>query len=105
MGVFICLFGLLTALFGHMDETSAAGSALQQVLVTAGHAESPVDSDHLDFPQHCVHQGQCSVQAVLPAAPVIAPQGSSASAAGENQLCSDRAILPLRHPPKTTLAI
>jgi hypothetical protein len=101
VGVFACLLGLLSAVFGHIERPAAGIAASDLAVISTSHSDASSQDDGALVTQHCAQNAQCSAQAVLQTAPAIDPHGSNAVRPAAEQLGGDQVISPLRHPPKT----
>ena len=104
-GVLVCLLALLTALFAEVEKSSAAAAGAEQFEIAIGHIDSPSGGGTTVAHYTCIHHGQCSVQAVLFASPIVDPHGSNAVSIGNCQIGGDRVVSPLRPPPKSPVSL
>jgi len=104
VGVFVCLLALLAALFGYMETPSTAVAA-EQAVIAVHHAGGSSSEEGAATPLHCVHPGQCAVQAALPAGSSVDLLGSNAVRPAAEEFGGDRVVSPLRRPPKAVEAL
>jgi hypothetical protein len=100
LSVFVCLLALAFALFGHIETPEARSLNTHSIVVMNDHIENATDHDAEAVLHQCMHQSQCTLQAVLPSdhAPGFFSVTGVKIAAG--LFGSSRAISPHRHPPK-----
>lgn len=100
VGVFACLAALAVALLGHIEALEAVPSAGNTAVVMADVADGGADQQLGTTPQHCMHQSQCTVQAVLPATQAFDTQGVNRSIVSAIRPAVSRSVSPTYHPPK-----
>lgn len=101
LGVLVCLVALLAAIFAHMGQPATAAATSEQTTVAAVHeADGSCPEEHVLSPQHCMQHSQCSLHAVVPAAPAIWGSGFKAIRPAAEPFCGEQIVSPLRRPPK-----
>lgn len=105
LGWLVCLLALATALFAHVAPEAAAMSTERTVLAAVPAADAPGPGEHALAPHACVQHGQCSVHAVIAASPAVEPPTSQGVQPATEHTRVDRAIPPLRRPPKTLATV
>lgn len=101
IGVFACLLALMAVLFGHIEVPAAAPPDALAAAIMTGHVDGAADHDAGSAPQHCMHQGQCIVQAILPSPLLPDAFGALRTRLAADLRGASRAISPHRHPPKS----
>ena len=101
LGVLVCLVALLAAIFAHMGQPATAAATFEQTAAADVHeADGSCPEEHVLSPQHCMQHSQCSLHAVVPAAPTIRGSGSRPIRPAAEPFCGEQIVSPLDHPPK-----
>jgi len=102
LGVVLCIVALAFTVFGHSGSPEAGPLEGKSMIVELLHAQGAGHHDAEGGAQHCMHQSQCTVQAVLPSEHFPDGFGLTRARLAADLLGSSRAVSPRRHPPKTS---
>lgn len=102
LGVLACLVALAVALFGHMEAPEASPVNAQETIAILSHVDGASDHDSKAVPHHCMHQSQCTFQAVLPSNPLPDDFSVIRKRLAVDQSGPTRAVSPHRRPPKSS---
>lgn len=102
LGVLVCLVALGFALFGHIEVPEARSLNTQSIAVVVDHLEDAADHNTAPVSHHCMHQSQCTLQAVLPSNHFPGAFGVMRTKLAADLLGTSRTISPHRHPPKSS---
>lgn len=102
VGVLACLVALLAAILGHVERSTAAPISEQTSVAAVYEMDGTSSDEHAHSPQHCTPHGQCSLHAIIPAAPLIEASGSNAIKPAAEPHRAIEIISPLDHPPQPT---
>ena len=102
VGVLLCLVALVFSLFGHIEAAEARSFEAQPTVVAFDHFDDAADHGAGTTSHHCLHQGQCTLQAVLPSDKLPNVSGMTRTKPAADHLGMSRVISPHGHPPKTS---
>ena len=100
VGLLVCLLALWAALSGNMGPFPPAAADAAQTVIASDNGDGRTDGGEATGDPHCMVHGQCSFPAALPATPAIDLSGPSAAGLLTDWFGNDRAVLPLRRPPR-----
>ncbi len=100
VGVVACLLALAVALFGHIEVAGAAAPGQDAAVVSLSKIDSPDGHARSSLSPHCVLQGHCSLQALLPLALPGTPASAEPVGISPDQFALGRTTAPQHHPPK-----
>jgi len=100
LGVLVCLVALLSAMVAHLGHPAATVAAEQTAVATVHEMDGSPEHGHTLLPQHCTQHVQCSLNAIIPAAPSLDVSGAKAAEPAGEPYRRSRIVSPLRRPPK-----
>jgi hypothetical protein len=100
LGVLVCLVALLSAIFAHLGHAAATVAAEQTAVATVHEMDGSPVHGHTLLPQHCTQHVQCSLNAIIPAAPSLDVSSAKAAEPAGEPYRRSRIVSPLRRPPK-----
>lgn len=100
VGVLVGLLALLAAIFAYVERSTAAAISEQMAVATVHDIDGTSPTEHPPSPLDCTPHGQCSLHAVIPAAPFIEATGPNALEPAAEPYFASEIISPLDHPPR-----